>query len=312
MIGRAHPLLSTTACVRNASWRVFRLAASLEEEHGLRLRVSAGLGPASPTTGVTGCDHRQHSRARGRRRNRRTSRHTACGTSCASRLLQRPGSAGVAGEPAIRPNPSGQLLEDQLADPAGVGLAAHLLHHRTDQRAGRGHLAVADLLGDVGVGRDGLVDRRRQRAVVGDDRRARGRPRSRPACPRRRAARRSTCRASLSLSVPSSTSAWTRATSAGRDAQRRRARRPARWRAGPARRATTCAPPAASAPAAIGLLDQVEGAGADGVAHLEVGEAPVLLEPGPLLGGGSGSVAAQLLDPLAASARSGTRSGSGK
>jgi hypothetical protein len=55
MIGRAHPLLSTTACVRNASRRVFRLTVALSSEgHGLRLRVSAGLGPASPTTGVTG------------------------------------------------------------------------------------------------------------------------------------------------------------------------------------------------------------------------------------------------------------------
>jgi hypothetical protein len=56
MIGRADPLLSTTACVRNASQRVFRLASLLvvPGERGLRLRVSAGFGPASPTTGVVG------------------------------------------------------------------------------------------------------------------------------------------------------------------------------------------------------------------------------------------------------------------
>jgi hypothetical protein len=65
MIGRAHPLLSTTACVRNASRRVFRLASLPEQERGLRLRVSAGFGPASPTTGVTGCDQRQHSAVAG-------------------------------------------------------------------------------------------------------------------------------------------------------------------------------------------------------------------------------------------------------
>jgi hypothetical protein len=55
MIGRADPLLSTTACVRNASRRVFRLTSPLVTgELGLRLRVSAGFGPASPTTGVVG------------------------------------------------------------------------------------------------------------------------------------------------------------------------------------------------------------------------------------------------------------------
>jgi len=47
-----HPLLSSTACVQDASWRVFRLAVLAPREHGLRLRVSAGLRPASPTTGV--------------------------------------------------------------------------------------------------------------------------------------------------------------------------------------------------------------------------------------------------------------------
>jgi hypothetical protein len=37
---------------------------------------------------------------------------------------------------------SGELLQDQLADPAGVGLAAHLLHDRADEGAGGGDLAV--------------------------------------------------------------------------------------------------------------------------------------------------------------------------
>jgi len=47
-----HPLRSSTACVRDAAWRVFRLVVLTPSEHGLRLRVSAGLRPASPTTGV--------------------------------------------------------------------------------------------------------------------------------------------------------------------------------------------------------------------------------------------------------------------
>ena len=62
-----------------------------------------------------------------------------------------------------------QALEDQLADPAGVGLAAHLLHHRADEGTGGGDLAVADLRGDVGVGLDRAVDGGAERAVVGDD-----------------------------------------------------------------------------------------------------------------------------------------------
>ena len=47
-----HPLLSSTACVQDASQRVLRLAATVGDGGGLRLRVSAGLGPASPTAGV--------------------------------------------------------------------------------------------------------------------------------------------------------------------------------------------------------------------------------------------------------------------
>ena len=41
-----------------------------------------------------------------------------------------------------------------------------------------------------------------------------------------------------------------------------------------------------------------ERAGADGVAHLEVGEAPLGLQPGPPLARRLGQRAAQLLDPL--------------
>src|SRR4051794_12865603 len=63
---------------------------------------------------------------------------------------------------------SGELGQDQLAHPAGVRLAAHLLHHRADQRPGRRDLAVADLLGDVGVRSDRALDGLGQRAVVGD------------------------------------------------------------------------------------------------------------------------------------------------
>src|SRR6478672_6062118 len=64
---------------------------------------------------------------------------------------------------------SGQLLEDELSHSARVGLAAHLLHHRTDQGTGGCDLAVADLVGDVRVGGDRGVDRSRQRTLVRDD-----------------------------------------------------------------------------------------------------------------------------------------------
>ena len=72
-----------------------------------------------------------------------------------SRRAVRPGVA-TRGSRCI---PSGQLLEDQLADPAGVGLATHLLHHRADEGAGGGVLAGPDPLRDVGVGGDRVVDR---------------------------------------------------------------------------------------------------------------------------------------------------------
>ena len=79
-----------------------------------------------------------------------------------------------------------QAGDDQLADRLRVGLAAGGLHDRADQRTGGGDLALADLRGDVGVGRDRLVDglrsaRPRRRRPPG---RARRRPR--PARPRRR------------------------------------------------------------------------------------------------------------------------------
>ena len=73
-------------------------------------------------------------------------------------------TVGGDSSPAPRhPGTIGQLLDDQLAHAAGVGLPAHLLHHRADQRTGRGDLAVADLVRDVGVRLDGAVDRRGQR-----------------------------------------------------------------------------------------------------------------------------------------------------
>ena len=71
-------------------------------------------------------------------------------------------------------SPLPQLLQDQLPHAPGVGLAAHRLHHRADEGAGGGVLAVADLGGDVGVGRDRLVDGGRERAVIGDDGEAAG------------------------------------------------------------------------------------------------------------------------------------------
>ena len=61
------------------------------------------------------------------------------------------------------------LAEDELAGLAGVGLALHLLHDLTDERARGLHLAVADLGRDVGVGLDDLVDGRLEGAVVGHE-----------------------------------------------------------------------------------------------------------------------------------------------
>src|SRR5665648_776835 len=60
-------------------------------------------------------------------------------------------------------------LDDQLTDPAGIGLAAGVLHHRTDDRAHRPEVAAAHLRGDVRLSREGLVDRSQQRTVVGHD-----------------------------------------------------------------------------------------------------------------------------------------------
>ena len=73
-----------------------------------------------------------------------------------------------------RRNPSGELLEDELAHSPGIGLSAHLLHHRADERARGRDLAVADLVGDVRVVGDRLVDGRAQGPVVGDDGQAAG------------------------------------------------------------------------------------------------------------------------------------------
>src|ERR1700751_321618 len=41
--------------------------------------------------------------------------------------------------------------QHQLAHPGRVGLSAGGLHHRADDRAGRGHLAAADLFGYIGI-----------------------------------------------------------------------------------------------------------------------------------------------------------------
>ena len=67
-----HPLLSTTACVGDASQRVLRLAhpAPGGGWTGLRLRVSAGLGPAFPSCG-RGWMCGSHTTPRGRCRDSR-------------------------------------------------------------------------------------------------------------------------------------------------------------------------------------------------------------------------------------------------
>ena len=146
------------------------------------------------------------------------------------------------------------------------------------------------------------VDGGAERAVVGDDRETAGgddlagvpSPASTPS---------NTWRASLSLSAPASTSACTSATWAGVTGEVGELHARRRWRAGPARPATTCGPPAGRRPAATVCLDQAERAGADDVAHLQVGEAPVGLQPGAALPRRLGQRGAQLLDPLAGSAR---------
>src|SRR3546814_5278777 len=57
----------------------------------------------------------------------------------------------------------------RISDWSSDVCAAHLLHDRADQRAGRSELAIADLVGHAGVLGDGHVDRGAQGTVVGDD-----------------------------------------------------------------------------------------------------------------------------------------------
>src|SRR5207245_3951430 len=63
------------------------------------------------------------------------------------------------------------LLEptrQQLIDQAGVRLAPRRPHDLADQEAGRLFLASAEVLDDLGVGRDRGLDRRDQGALVAD------------------------------------------------------------------------------------------------------------------------------------------------
>src|SRR5450759_873954 len=68
-----------------------------------------------------------------------------------------------------RPPSSGQPLQEQRSYGCGVGLAAHLAHHRADERPRGLDLAVPYLLGRVRICGDRLVDGRLERAGVGDD-----------------------------------------------------------------------------------------------------------------------------------------------
>ena len=61
-----------------------------------------------------------------------------------------------------------------------------------------------------------------------------------------------------------------------------------------------------------GLLDQAERAGADGVAHLQVAEAPLLLEPGAPLARRLGQRRRAARSTHSRDGATGTRSGSGK
>src|SRR5665647_2598583 len=73
---------------------------------------------------------------------------------------------------SIREEPppnSGQAVEEQRPYGCGVGLAAHLAHDRTDERAGGLDLAVTYLLGSVRVGSDCPVHRCLQGAGAGHD-----------------------------------------------------------------------------------------------------------------------------------------------
>ena len=201
------------------------------------------------------------------------------------------------------PHKSTQPGDHQLADRLRVGLAAGRLHDRADQRAGGGDLAAAHLLGDVGVGRDRLVDGGGQ--LVGLARRRRGRGRRPPAAgsPSPASTPSSTCRASLSLSVPSSTSRCSSATCAGVTPARpgrlpaslaRRASSPShhlRASAGVAPAATVAAT-SSSAPALSDRLISV------------VRHAPLLRQPGRRARGSSGRAGRELLDPRRVRARS--------
>src|ERR1700739_1127926 len=56
--------------------------------------------------------------------------------------------------------------QDQLTHPRRISLTAGGFHHRTDDRARRGHLAAADLLRHVGIGGKGFVDSGLRHRVV--------------------------------------------------------------------------------------------------------------------------------------------------
>ena len=107
-----------------------------------------------------------------------------------------------------------EALQQQFADPGGVGLAASRLHHRTDERTDCRDLATANLVGDIWVLGDRRVDGRGQRPLVrhhdqltcGDDFVRVPSPASTPLI---------TSRAKRSLSAPSRTSETMRATSPG-------------------------------------------------------------------------------------------------
>ena len=118
-------------------------------------------------------------------------------------------------EPTARLSRSGQLGQDQLAHPGRVGLTTHLLHHRTDQGSRRLHLAAADLLRDVGVGGDRGVDGRAESASRRRRRPDRATATTSAGEPSPARTPSITCRASLSLTVLSSTSSCTSATCAG-------------------------------------------------------------------------------------------------
>ena len=64
-------------------------------------------------------------------------------------------------------NPSGELLQDQLAHAGGVGLAAHLLHHRADEGSRDGKVAAAGaLIGAVMKEMRGQADAARVRELI--------------------------------------------------------------------------------------------------------------------------------------------------